>query len=189
MKLIKYSLILALLSGCQSQPMPMETYTFTPRRVSIQSDAGLAHVSKRIVGGMFDNYDRNGDGLLDKSEIKIPLLVRLLDRNGDKALSPEELHTPLAVKIISKIIRKSSGKIFNLADRDDDSFLNYREFIVANDMDNKATKLYFRLTDKNFDNQIDKSEYEDFMGEAIAIAGEGLSGFPFVSKIFQAEVK
>lgn len=160
------------LSACQQMPVaPSQTLQ---AQIQTQSDAGVTHASTLLVNNLISRFDSNGDGKLDQSEIKIPLLLRLLDKNHDGFLTPDEMHQPLAVKIVAGFLHATAAKTFGLSDKNHDKSLDYAEFIVKPDLDNKLSQLLFRLSDNNFDDRLNLSEYEDFLGESLAVGGQGL---------------
>ena len=183
------SLLTLALSACQAGPGQLPTAArLQPAQLQAQSEAGLAHASRGLRSNLINIFDKNGDGRLEQKEIRIPLLLRLLDRNHDGFLTQDELSYPLADKLVTTFLRETSKRMYGLADRDDDNSLNYREFVVTSDMDNKLTKVLFHMVDKNFDDRLDLNEYEDFVAESMAVGGEGFDWLKKLS-IFQEVVK
>ena len=169
---LRLSALIAMLAltACQA---PVTQGAPRPSTLQIQTDAGVSHASRKLQNNLISVFDRNGDGRLDKHELKIPLLLRLLDRNFDGYLTPDELRHPLADKAITTFLRQTSKQMFNLADRNNDARLSYQEFIVTSDMDHKLMKVLFQMVDNNFDDHLALGEYEDFIAQSIAIGSDG----------------
>lgn len=158
------------LTACQA---PAQIASRPPAALQTQTEAGISHAGRKLLKNLISIFDRNGDGRLDKSEVKIPLLLRLLDKNGDGFLTQDELNHPLAEKAIMTFLRETTARTFGLADRNDDKIVDYREFVVTSDMDNKLMKILFHMVDNNFDDRLSQAEYEDFIAQSIAVGSEG----------------
>lgn len=162
------------LSACQAQPMPL-AQPLPATRLQSQSAAGLSHAGRKLQSNLIGLFDKNQDGRLDRSELKIPLLLRLLDKNFDGFVTRDELSNPLADKLIVTFLRETAKKLYALADRDDDQALSYQEFIVSGEIDHKLLHILFQMVDNNFDDRLDLAEYEDFIAQSIAVGGEGFA--------------
>lgn len=173
MLIFRLGLALMLLSACQGPVQPPRQNPVTPALLQSRSAAGISHASRKLQNNLIGLFDKNSDGRLDQSELKIPLLLRLLDKNRDGFLTQDELQHPLADKAFTTFLRETAGKTFSLADRSKDKRLSYSEFTVQAELDTRLTKILFQMVDNDFNDQLDQSEFEDFIAQSLAVGAEG----------------
>lgn len=161
------------LTACAQGPVLQQPLPQRSEILQSQSAAGISHASRKLQNNLIGLFDKNGDGRLEQNELKIPLLLRLLDKNRDGFLTQDELQHPLADKAFTTFLRETAGKTFSLADRSKDKRLSYSEFTVQAELDTRLTKILFQMVDNDFNDQLDQSEFEDFIAQSLAVGAEG----------------
>ncbi|XP_076095369.1 uncharacterized protein LOC143066261 [Mytilus galloprovincialis] len=122
--------------------------------LSVPAERGLTEDQREHITGVFNWFDKNGDGKIDAKELGLALRL--------EGLNPTE-------KEISEMIQK--------VDVDDDGQINHKEFMkmmkdqVLNTDEKSELQEAFKVFDKNGDGRICASE----LTEALTSIGETLS--------------
>ena len=109
---------------------------------------------------IFNRYDQNKDGKIEKSEIvrrrQRNTIFRRYDKNGDGVITPDEMKW--GRKIIDRLFKAN----FKRLDKNGSNSLEEEELSQANSLEFLDTEGLFKLVDTNKDKKIDFKEYKKY---------------------------
>ena len=123
-----------------------------------QTGASRGDVSERVAR-RFKQFDRNGDGYIDKDELEQRSLrsFRKLDRNGDGAIDRDEMSAKSGRRKAGRNTDRMAKRLQRL-DSNRDGRVTQEEYLAK-------TPRWFTRGDADKDGRVSRQEYEDFMAD------------------------